>query len=58
MGLASLNSGGQDGRLEIPSRVGVAVLSLKAVWRQNSLLLRIPESFLLRLSTDLNVNDI
>lgn len=43
------------GRLEIPSRFDVSVLSLdlssKSAWRQNSFLFRGHQSFLLRLST-------
>lgn len=38
VGLDRLKSAGQAGRLDIPAGVDVAVVSPKAVWRQNSFL--------------------
>lgn len=37
-GWATLKFAGQARRLEIPGRIGVAIWSLKAAWRQNSFL--------------------
>lgn len=50
--LVSLKYARQANRLVIPVGVDVAVLNLKAVWKQNSFLLRGPQFFLLRPSID------